>query len=116
MGYLSVTVTSGIRAELGVLGGRASGKEDGNAVKCASHVWWKNKETRKQIELNVTQNYGALGYCEWEVGAVELWRQRWEKLQKGKKRLEKKRQERGGGEHEKGRCIKCNKDGGLGYR
>ena len=46
LGYLSIAVASGIRAaeaKLGVLGGRASGKEDGNAEKGASHVW-KNKK------------------------------------------------------------------------
>ena len=47
VGYLSIAVASGIRAveaaKLGVLGGRASGKENGNAEKCARHVW-KNKK------------------------------------------------------------------------
>ena len=37
VGYLSIA------AKLGVLGGRASGKENGNAEKCARHVW-KNKK------------------------------------------------------------------------
>ena len=52
--YLSITGTSGI-TELGVLGGRASGKEDGNTEKCASHVWWKNKKK-------------SAGWDDWDVG------------------------------------------------
>ena len=47
VGYLSIAVASRIRAaeaaKLGVLGGSASGKENGNAEKCANHVW-KNKK------------------------------------------------------------------------
>ena len=52
---MSITDTSGI-TELGVLGGCASGKEDGNAVKCESHVW----SLEKNLEKNKKKVLGGM--------------------------------------------------------